>query len=69
MKLAAGNPTEPDELTIAYLSGFYDGRKKRPWVGLTDEEIAECFKITPDQYLPWQIYKRIETKLKEKNFD
>ena len=30
---------EPDELTIAYMSGLYDGKKKRPWVGLTDEEI------------------------------
>jgi hypothetical protein len=27
---------EPDELTIAYMSGLYDGKKKRPWVGLTD---------------------------------
>jgi len=40
---------------------------QRPWVGLTWEEIDECFKITPDQYLPAQIYKRIEAKLKEKN--
>ena len=40
---------------------------KREWVGLTDEEIKECFKITPDQFLPWQIYQRIEAKLKEKN--
>jgi len=41
--------------------------KKREWVGLTENEIAECFKITPDQYLTWHIYKRIEAKLKEKN--
>jgi hypothetical protein len=40
---------------------------ERPWVGLTDEEIKECFEITPDLYLPWHIYKRIEAKLKEKN--
>ena len=40
---------------------------KREWVGLTVNEIAECFKITPDQYLTWHIYKRIEAKLKEKN--
>ena len=40
---------------------------QRTWVGLTWEEIDECFKITPDQYLPAQIYKRIEAKLKEKN--
>ena len=40
---------------------------QRTWVGLTEDEITECFKITPDQYLPWQIYRRIEAKLKEKN--
>jgi hypothetical protein len=39
----------------------------RPWVGLTEEEIKECFKITPDLFLPWHIYTRIEAKLKEKN--
>ena len=40
---------------------------KKPCVGLTEEEIKECFKITPDQHLPWHIYQRIEAKLKEKN--
>lgn len=40
---------------------------QRAWVGLTDEEIKDCFKITPDQHLPWHIYQRIEAKLKEKN--
>ena len=40
---------------------------QRIWVGLTEEEIKECFALTPDQHLPWQIYKRIEIKLKDKN--
>ena len=40
---------------------------QRTWVGLTEEEIKECFAITPDQFLPWQIYKRIEINLKERN--
>jgi hypothetical protein len=39
----------------------------KPWVGLTEEELKECFSITPDLFLPWHIYKRIEQKLKEKN--
>jgi len=32
-----------DALTIAYQSGYYDGKKaaQRPWVDLTDEEIAD----------------------------
>ena len=37
------------------------------WVGLTDDEIKDCFTITPDQFLTWHIYQRIEAKLKEKN--
>jgi hypothetical protein len=41
--------------------------EQRPWVGLTEEEVKECFKITPDLFLPWHIYARIEAKLKEKN--
>jgi len=39
----------------------------KPWVGLTEEEIKECFTITPDQYLHWHIYKKIEQALKDKN--
>ena len=46
---------------------YVPSQKKREWVGLTEEEIKECFAITPDQFLPWQIYKRIEIKLKERN--
>jgi len=41
--------------------------KQKEWVGLTEEEVKECFTITPDQFLPWHIYKRIEAKLKERN--
>ena len=32
-------PDHGDELTIAYMSGLHDGKKKRQWGGLTDEEI------------------------------
>lgn len=35
---------EPDELTIAYMSGLHDGKKNRSWVGLTDEEIEKHWK-------------------------
>jgi len=41
--------------------------KQKEWVGLTEDEVKECFAITPDMFLPWQIYKRIEIKLKERN--
>jgi hypothetical protein len=39
---------------------------KKPWVGLTDEEIQECLQGLPTQTI--DVYaRRIETKLKEKN--
>jgi hypothetical protein len=37
---------------------------QRPWVGLTDEEASWC--QAPSTIQTW---KRIEAKLKEKNFD
>ena len=65
IKEALAQPAqEPDELTIAYMSGLYDGKKKRPWVGLTFAEICECEN---DSLLKFA--RAIETMLKEKNFD
>jgi len=63
-----------DALTIAYQSGYYDGKKaaQRPWVGLTDEEIGDIFNNTPnptEKVGPFVIRfsRAIEAKLKEKN--
>ena len=50
-----------------WLEKAWDEAQQREWVGLTDEEIEECFVITPDQFLKRHTYKRIEAKLKEKN--
>ena len=65
------NGRRPIGLTVPYREVGYKEKKEweiRPkWIGLTEEEIKECFEITPDQHLPWHIYKRIEAKLKEKN--
>ena len=58
---------EPDDMTIAYMSGFYDGKKKRPWVGLTDEEASWCQASWCQAPSTIQTWKRIEAKLKEKN--
>jgi hypothetical protein len=55
----------PIGLTVPYREVGYT--EKKGWVSLTEEEVKECFKITPDMHLPWHIYKRIEDKLKEKN--
>ena len=69
---------EPDDLTIAYMSGVYDGKKQRTWVGLTDEEAAATAYKGFDEYWTedckgseieaWAAAGRaIEAKLKEKN--
>ena len=61
-----------DALTIAYQSGYYDGKKQRPWVDLTDEEIDVIYEQHHNQYgeceSPNFGYERaIEAKLKERN--
>ena len=62
---------EPDDLTIAYMSGFYDGKKKREWVGLTDEEqnfIYQQMKSSVAGEPFWVRFAHaIEQALKEKN--
>ena len=66
---------DPDELTIAYMSGVYEGKKRKPWVGLTDEErrsIREWQRIQEELGPVWApmmlyLYEAIEAKLKEKN--
>ena len=51
-------------LLIAYQSGYYDGKKQRPWVGLTDEEIWALH----DGYLnPVEFARAVLAKSKEKN--
>jgi hypothetical protein len=62
-------PKQPTKISAEYERGFDDGfilRKekdgKRPWVGLTDDEIEH---LRNDQ--PWWMVRDIEAKLKEKN--
>jgi hypothetical protein len=66
---AKAEKQEPDDLTIAYMSGLHDGKKKRTWVGLTDEEINSV-RYKRDWTAPWTdttFARAIEAKLKEKN--
>jgi len=62
---------EPDDLTIAYQSGFYDGRKaalaKRKWAGMTDDEIKKICDCTHGYDADQRIAREVEAKLKEKN--
>jgi hypothetical protein len=60
-----------DALTIAYQSGYYDGKKaaQRPWVGLTDEEIADYlgdeYHVMTESEL--RFFRLGEVAAKEKN--
>ena len=61
-----------DALAIAYQSGYYDGKKQRPWVGLTDEDIDVIYLQHHNQYGEcespnWGYERAIEAKLKERN--
>ena len=60
------HPTDPDKLV--FVKGEYDLRK--PWVGLTDEEIKSLPSWWPsyeDAPALIKLVKDVEAKLKEKN--
>ena len=48
-----------------YLRYMHDSTK-RPWVGLTEEEIDDCFGLD-NGFSPYDAVKKAEAKLKEKN--
>ena len=64
---------EPDDLTIAYMTGFHAGKNKdapqREWVGLTDEQIEAIAKnyALGNPTTPLHFARAIEAKLREKN--
>jgi hypothetical protein len=60
---------EPDELTIAYMSGFFDGKKNRKWVPLTDDQIKEIVGPYggPIKGYTRELFDKIDAKLREKN--
>ena len=65
---------EPDDLTIAYMAGLSRGKDlapQRTWVGLTEEEIADCAEkmeaSDPTDSFWREFFRGIEAKLKDKN--
>jgi hypothetical protein len=57
---------EPDKLTIAYMSEFYNGKKKRPWIGLTEAQFLEAARLAESgNYLV--AFQRIQQWLQELN--
>ena len=65
---------QSDDLTIAYMAGFYDGKNtlQRTWVGLTEEDKNHCLvSADPCECLAkpesHQLMEDVEAKLREKN--
>jgi hypothetical protein len=56
----------PDDLIATYEKGYADGKAKREWVGLTDEDIEEICWTEVDNRLASFAYS-VEANLKEKN--
>ena len=76
IKEALAQEQESDDLTIAYMSGFHDGKNKdapqREWVGLTEEDKNDCLvSADPCECLAkpesHQLMEDVEAKLREKN--
>ncbi len=57
------NPNDP-RLTATEVQPLYTTPQQRTWVGLTDEEENELWESTDSD---WELMKRTEAKLKEKN--
>ena len=61
-----------DEVKSQYVDWYNLGyqtcmAEKKPWVGLTDKEIAEIYNQDSLIYMPSEFYRAIEASLKEKN--
>ena len=64
-----------DDLYAVYLNGVYDGKQaaQRPWVGLTEEEIAEfdTWHDNREEEVGWvspsEVVAYVEAALKSKN--
>jgi hypothetical protein len=61
---APAQEPDPDELTIAYMSGLYEGKKRKPWVNLTVDELID---LEHKHRKHEDLVRAIEAKLKEKN--
>jgi hypothetical protein len=66
---APAQEPDPDELTIAYMSGLHEGKKRKPFIWLTNAEIAEL-KILPGanrERTATEMAFAVRDKLMEKN--
>ena len=61
-----GDADESAKVFFDYVAERFDMSKKREWVGLTDEEAAQLWDST-DNRDSWELIKRVEAALKEKN--
>ena len=53
-----------DSCSCGWEQAPFEEPQQRTWVGLTDEEANELWESTDSD---WELMKRVEAKLKEKN--
>jgi hypothetical protein len=58
---------EIQSMAYAYIDGLFDGKKKRPWVGLTDAEYEQIHLQMNPMYFYKDFARAVEAKLREKN--
>ena len=62
--LQAAHNFDPEDLAIAYMSGLYDGKKKRQWAGLEEVHLQEI-NVSGPMSKKW--VRAAEEKLKRLN--
>ena len=78
LRAALAQPVQPEQEPVAWeqfhehmAGSFYTHPPQRTWVGLTDEEIADCAEkmeaSDPTDSFWREFFRGIEAKLKEKN--
>ena len=70
--LVANKPDEAANVTKAMVDYVYtsppaNANAGKPWVGLTDEEVDECYYWKGRQWTTDELVRHVEAKLREKN--
>ena len=55
------------ERAVGYREGHMAALSQRTWVGLTDEEVDECYYWKGRQWTTDELVRHVEAKLREKN--
>lgn len=60
-------PTNPARIFNSGTAFYTSPQPSKPWVGLTDEEVDECYYWKGRQWTTDELVRHVEAKLREKN--